>query len=375
MSKTAKTAETADPGTSIRAMQQGGVMKPIKLVTPISGDPDAPTQNLVGLGALAAELAAEGVSVRDLFARTGIGAAQLEDARARISHRQRLAIYRNAKRLAKRSDIALLAGARQRISDYGIYGYAMVSSRTFGDSLLFSLDHVTMAGPAVRQISFRIEGKTAILRSHGLDALGDLLPFAAEFWRSSMTVLFSRVLESPFPSKRMVFPFPAPVHWRNYERMFNCPIDFDADRMEWHFDAKVLDMPCPNANPITAEICQQVCDVVLTESPGDSELVRRIRAACLNSPNRFPAAVRIASELGLSLRTFHRRLAQEGLSYQSIVDGMRRSLATELLENTHMGIDMIAERIGFADATSFRKAFKKWTSRSPSDFRHPERSG
>ena len=350
-------------------------MKPIKVVTPISGDPDAPTQNLLGLAALAAELGAEGVSVRDLFARTGVDAAQLEDAQARISHRQRLAIYRNAKRLAKRSDIGLLAGARQRLSDYGIYGYAMVSSRTFGDALLFSLDHVTMAGPAVRQISFRIEGgTTAILRSHGLDALGDLLPFAAEFWRSSVTSLFSRVLESPFPTKRMIFPFSAPVHWRNYERLFNCPIDFDADRMEWHFDAKVLDMPCPNANPITAKICQQVCDVVMTERPGESELVRRIRAACLNSPSRFPAAAEIASELGLSLRTFHRRLADNGLSYQFIVDEMRRSLATELLENTHMGIDQVAERVGFADATSFRKAFKKWTNRSPSDFRHPERS-
>ena len=87
-------------------------MKPIKLVTPISGDPDAPTQNLLGLGALAAELAAEGVSVRDLFARTGVDASQLEDAHARISHRQRLALYRNAKKLAKRSDIGLLAGAR-----------------------------------------------------------------------------------------------------------------------------------------------------------------------------------------------------------------------------------------------------------------------
>ncbi len=279
-------------------------MKPIKLVTPISGDPDAPTQNLLGLGALAAELAAEGVSVRDLFARTGVDASQLEDAHARISHRQRLAIYRNAKKLAKRSDIGLLAGARQRISDYGIYGYAMVSSRTFGDALLFSLDHVTMAGPAVRQISFRIEGTMAILRSHGLDTLGDLLPFAAEFWRSSMTALFSRVLEAPFPSKRMIFPFPPPVHWRNYERLFNCPIDFNADRMEWHFDAKVLELPCPNAN----------------------------------------------------------------------VDEMRRSLATELLENTHMGIDQVAERVGFADATSFRKAFKKWTNHAPSDFRPSERS-
>lgn len=38
--------------------------------------------------------------------------------------------------------------------------------------------------------------------------------------------------------------------------------------MEWHFDAQVLDLPCPNANPITAKICRQACDTVLTEHPG-----------------------------------------------------------------------------------------------------------
>jgi AraC-like DNA-binding protein len=340
-----------------------------KIVSPVTSETDHPTQNLVGLGALAAELAAQGISVRDLFARTGVTADQLEDVQARISHRQRLAIYRNAIRLAKRSDIGLLAGARQRISDYGIYGYALVSSRTFGDALMFSLDHVTMAGPAVRQISFRIEGDRAVLRSHGLDALGDVLPFAAEFWRSSMTALFGRVLEAPFPSTRMVFPFQPPVHWRSYERLFNCPIDFDADSMEWHFDAAILDRPCPNANPITAKICQQVCELVLIETPGESELVRRIRTACLNHPEPFPPAAAMATVLGLSLRTLHRKLADDGQSYQSIVDGIRRSLATELLENTHMAIDQVALRVGFADATSFRKAFKKWTGRSPSDFR------
>ena len=138
--------------------------------------------------------------------------------------------------------------------------------------------------------------------------------------------------------------------------------------MEWHFDSDVLGRPCPNANPITAKICQQVCEAVLTEGPGESELARRIRTTCLNS-KRFPTAGEIASELGLSLRTLHRKLAEDGLSYQSVLDGMRRSLATELLENTHMVIDQVAERVGFSDATSFRKAFKKWTGRSPSDFR------
>ena len=43
--------------------------------------------------------------------------------------------------------------------------------------------------------------------------------------------------------------------------------------MEWHFDAQVLDLPCPNANPITAKICRQACDMVLTEHPGESAQV------------------------------------------------------------------------------------------------------
>jgi AraC-like DNA-binding protein len=347
-------------------------MTTIKIVSSLSADLDEPTQSLLGLAALAAELAAQGVSVKDLFARTGVQPWQLEDPHTRISHRQRLTIYRNARALSKRPDIGLLAGARQRISDYGILGYAMVSSSTFGEALTVSLEHIRMAGPVVAQISLSIEDGSAILRSHGIRSLGDLLPFTAEFWRSSMTALFSRVLETPFPSTRMVFPFRAPAHWRNYERMFNCPIDFGADSMEWHFGASLLDHPCPNANPITAQVCQQFCDLVMAEQPGEADLVRQIRAACLNSSTRFPPAKEVAAQLGLSLRTLHRRLAEDGLSYQSVLDNMRRTVATEFLQNTHLLIDQVAERVGFADATSFRKAFRKWTGHSPTYYRRPD---
>jgi hypothetical protein len=58
-------------------------MKPIKVVTPVSGDPDVPNQNLLGLGALAAELASEGISVRNWKTsmrefRTGNGSRSIE---------------------------------------------------------------------------------------------------------------------------------------------------------------------------------------------------------------------------------------------------------------------------------------------------------
>jgi len=341
----------------------------VRIVQPLSVDHDAPTQSLLGLGALAAELAAQGVSVKDLFARTGLEPSQLEDSRARMSHRQRLAIYANARRLAKRPEIGLLAGARQRLSDFGMYGYAMLSSATFGEALMLSVEHVTMAGPAVRQISFSIEGNTGVLRSHGVQALGDLLPFVAEFWRSSMTSLFSHVLESPFPTRRMVFTFPAPAHWRLYQRMFNCPIEFEGEAMEWQFDRGVLDRPCPNANPITAQVCQQFCDRMLTEASGDTDLVLQIRTTYLNSSQNVPTAQEAAEKLGLSLRTLHRRLAESGLTYQRVIDELRCSIATEFLENTQLSIEQVAERVGFADAAGFRRAFKKWTDKAPKFYR------
>ena len=107
----------------------------------------------------------------------------------------------------------------------------------------------------------------------------------------------------------------------------------------------------------------------MAERPGETDLVRKIRTACLNSPKRFPTADEVAGQLGLSLRTLHRKLAKDGLSYQELLDNMRKSVAVEFLENTHLLIDQVAERVGFADATSFRKAFRKWTGHSPTDYR------
>ena len=105
----------------------------------------------------------------------------------------------------------------------------------------------------------------------------------------------------------------------------------------------------------------------------------RKRVLCMFQPHRYSRTEKLKAEFG---RAFHHAdlaiiadvyAASEvpipGVSGQTIVDEMRRSLATELLENTHMGIDQVAERVGFADATSFRKAFKKWTNRAPSAFR------
>jgi hypothetical protein len=95
--------------------------------------------------------------------------------------------------------------------------------------------------------------------------------------------------------------------------MFNCPIDFGADSMEWHFDASLLEHPCPNANPITAQVCQQFCDLVMAEQPGEADLVRQIRMACLNSSKRFLAHTSSPAGAGRAILSIGaRRYAPDG---------------------------------------------------------------
>ena len=77
----------------------------------------------------------------------------------------------------------------------------------------------------------------------------------------------------------------------------------------------------------------------------------------------------MAERLHMSPRTLHRHLVDAGSSYQDILDDVRRRLAIEFLRNTELSIDEVSARVGFSDASNFRKAFKKWTGKLPGEFR------
>ena len=106
-------------------------------------------------------------------------------------------------------------------------------------------------------------------------------------------------------------------------------------------------------------------------SPNEPELVRNVRAACLNAAGGLPAMDQMAEQLHMSPRTLHRRLIAAGSSYQEILDDVRRRLAIEFLRNTDLTIEEVSERVGFSDASNFRKAFKKWTGTVPAEYRKP----
>ena len=327
------------------------------------------SHSMLGLSGLVKELQNDGVTVKQLLENTGITAAALDDADARMTHQQKLQLFRNALRLAKTPGTGLRAGQQQRLSDFGVYGYAVSASGTFGEAVSFGIRHIKLAGPVLEK-SFRLEGDLAIFEGHEIIALGELMPLVSEFWFSSINTLIEKVMERRFPAIRLLLPYAAPAYAAQYEAVFGCPVEFGTGIMQWHFDPSFLDVPCPNANRITADMCMQFCDRMLKSlSHDEPDLVRTIRGICLNASGGLPGVEQMAATLCISPRTLHRRLSDVHCSYQDIVDDVRRRLSEEFLRNTDMSIDEVSARVGFSDASNFRKAFKKWTGRLPTDYR------
>ena len=86
-------------------------------------------------------------------------------------------------------------------------------------------------------------------------------------------------------------------------------------------------------------------------------------------PSGAPTEENVARGLALSQRTLQRRLAAVGTTYGDVLDRMRHELALHHLRDAQLQISEIAYLLGFAEAASFNRAFRRWTGRTPSEYR------
>lgn len=324
----------------------------------------------LGMSSLFALMAEQGIPLEAVLSDTGLTVQQLASGQLSISPQQKVAIFRNIQTLSPDPGIALRAGQQLRFSDFGVYGYALLSCATMGEAVAFGVQHVALAGPALAK-EFRVEGGEAISTGRDVLALGPLLMPITEFWFSAIQSLICKIIEQPFHPLSLQLPYPRPAHAALYEEVFGCPVFFDAPTLQMRFDAGLLPLPLPHANPMTAELCTRFCQRMLqtlNDRP-EQDILRRIRQQFLKTPGEYPGLSRMAECLHMTERTLQRHLATAGTSYHQVVDDMRQRLAVEFLENTNLNIEEIALRVGFSDASNFRKAFKKWTGKLPSHYR------
>ncbi len=157
---------------------------------------------------------------------------------------------------------------------------------------------------------------------------------------------------------------PAPWH-----QVFRCPLHFGAPEDLIEFARADFERRLEDANPELAEHNETVLKRTLEQLQVPT-WARKVRA-CLEAqlPNGEPSAERIAQSLHLSLRSLQRHLAEEGSSYEQLLSDTRQALALVHMRDPRCSISEIAYLLGFADTSSFSRAFKRWTGQAPSQYR------
>ena len=309
-----------------------------------------------------------GMSTDDILCDTRIQADQLGVATTRISARQRLMVYRNIHQGCDDPTVFLRAGHAATICSFGIWGYALMSSSTYLDATRIAFKYLGLTGPLIEK-TFDIEGETAVFEAKDRLLLGNLLQPVLDFWFAFIVRISKEVTQNAFTPRQIEFSLPAPEYAATYDDVFDCPVTFAAGRDRVCFGVENLALALPRADALSAQICDELCANMLKEMAVASGPARDVRDVILRTPGDFPSLTDVASQLYTTPRTLRRKLAEQGTSYQQILNDVRKRLAIKFLRETQLSMDEIAERVGFSDSRNFRQAFKKWTDSTPSSHR------
>lgn len=165
------------------------------------------------------------------------------------------------------------------------------------------------------------------------------------------------------------FPYARPPHVAQYEETFGCDLVFDAEGHEIAFDHRYLDTPISTANAALEKLKVAHCQSVLGRWKRKFCIIQQVNAILVHRYPEFPAIEQVAQQLGISRSSLYRKLSERNTSYQCLINQFKREQSINLLKETKMSVEAVAEELGFSDASSFRRAFKSWTGRQPSAIR------
>ncbi len=160
-----------------------------------------------------------------------------------------------------------------------------------------------------------------------------------------------------------------------YREALRAPISFDTDVGVFHFDKAELRAQLPYGAPDIAKATDKIAEhYIETLDPHKvASHVRRLLISLLPSGKTDQNIV--ASRLNRSASTLQRQLHDEGLSYRDVLEGTRRNLAEEYLNDKKHSHAQIAYLLGFSDQSNFSRAFKRWTSLSPREYQDARDGG
>ncbi|HEX7623635.1 MAG TPA: AraC family transcriptional regulator ligand-binding domain-containing protein [Anaeromyxobacteraceae bacterium] len=318
--------------------------------------------------ALLAAFRALGLDSDDIRAAAGIAPDALAPLDGALPGQAFGRLWEEALRRAPREELPTEAGLALPFGAFGALDYLAASAATVEAAFGDLASHFRYAAGGFRlEVARGAEGGEVRLLPCGPEARADRArEVSDEFTLAVFAGRFrSRVASSPFRVTAVRLTRPPPARPTRHEALFRAPVLFgcavaalDVPLMAW--TARLA-----AADPGLQATLRQLADRIGlgAEASGLEASVRaRLRSLL---PGGAPDAARIASSLGVSERTLHRRLRAQGRSFRAVLEDFREAEAERLLTASALPLPEVALRLGFSDQTAWNRAFKRWKGMAP----------
>lgn len=264
--------------------------------------------------------------------------------------------------------IGLRVGARLGVTAHGILSFAIISSSTLRQTLELFERYIALRTPLVTA-SHRIEGDAVLVQFQPQHPLGEIEPIVLEAVILTVKNIFEYVLAGDHPLGAVAFPFPAPPYAALAQQLFQTEVRWGQSWAGFSLPLAALDQPLKMADELTYVEAASICQNAFESLARSETMAARIRKTLQERRRAFPTLNELAESFHLTPRTLHRRLLDEGTSYNEILEEVRHLLAVEYLKAGQLDMQEIAYELGYSDLSNFRRAFKRWEGVSPSAWR------
>ena len=319
---------------------------------------------------MVAGLEALGYQTHEVFSKAGISRAVLDNADGGIPHTAMMVFWQEAMAATGDRNLGLHLAEAAPVKAFGVHAYALLSSPTLREAYRRACRYQRLIHEAT-DLTFE-EGTEEGTLQHALPDGRSVPRHPAEFL-VALWVRFGRLMTGGDWAPRLVcFAHDAPSDVKEHQRVFQTSVRFSSGRTAMHVSNHILDTSNAGADPGLVRVLDDYTERLLKQRPtrAASTLSERVRSKLFETlTGGIPTAEEVAQSLHTSVRTLHRNLRQEGTTFSGLLNQLRKDRATSYLANPAISISEVAFLLGFAELSSFYRAFKRWTGTTPAEFR------
>lgn len=307
-----------------------------------------------------------------LLARAGISPELLGSPQARVSSKQYGQLWHL---IAQALDDEFFGMDRHRmkVGSFTLLLHAVIDADTLERALRRALRFFRLVLDDLDG-ELRVDGEIAqvIVRdtAAGADGSPPNRAFAYGTYLLMIHGLACWLVGRRIPLLRADFRCPEPAFSGEWRVLFSQDLRFDRDTTGIRFPASYLGLANVQDERTMKDFLRSAPANFLVKYKNSTSLAAKIRRRLREvPPAAWPTFAALAAQFNASAATLRRRLDDEGQSYRSIKDDLRRDLAIALLSETELGLADVAAELGFAEPSAFHRAFKKWTGARPNEYR------